>query len=80
LRQALTLARLSRELLPKQVLLAKPERLVWQPVQWLAWLQPAFSLQVWPLVLQQPVWRQLAWQRLAWRQRLVSLQLVLRLV
>jgi hypothetical protein len=52
-------------LLPEQVLRAQPERLAWQPERWLAWRQPAFSLQVWLLVLQrvsqQPVWRQLAW-------------------
>ena len=77
-RPALALAWLSRWLLLKQTLLPEPGWLAWQPVRRLAWRQPAFSLQVWLLVLQrvlqQPVWRQLAWQRL------VSLQLVLRLV
>ncbi|KRA90729.1 hypothetical protein ASD91_12085 [Pseudomonas sp. Root68] len=83
-RPALALAWLSRWLLLKQTLLPEPGWLAWQPVRWLAWRQPAFSLQVWPLVLQrvlpQQVWRQLAWQRPAWRRLLVSLQLVLRLV
>jgi hypothetical protein len=87
-RPALALAWLSRWLLPKQTLLPEPGWLAWQPVQWLAWPQPAFSLRAWRLVLQQvlrqPVWRQRASQRrawrLVWRQRLVSLQPVLRLV
>ncbi|MNG29150.1 hypothetical protein D3C81_1343700 [compost metagenome] len=78
-RPALALAWLSRWLLLKQTLLPEPGWLAWQPVRWLAWRQPASSLQVWLLVLQR-VLQQPAWQRQAWRQRLVSLQLVLRQV
>ena len=81
-RPALALAWLSRWLQLKQTLLPEPGWLAWQLARWVAWQQPASSLQVWLRVLQQalqqPAWRQLAWQRLAWRQRLVSLQLVLR--
>ena len=60
-------------------MLAQPERLAWQPVRWLAWRQPAFSLQAWSRVLQR-VLQQPVWQQLAWLRPLVSLQLVLQLV